>query len=484
MDLLMTSTRAIKPCLRGGWLRRSVRLLAVTVVTALLIAPTASVSFAGAASATGSQPPPGGGRACRGPSIQVSGTGVPILDRRRIQQAIIAGEATGRCVLLLGQFNVGFCVYCLQITRPVTLMGQADPTGPSPNPRALTVVRATGGVGLLAVNETPAAGSGLVRVSNIWWRGASLGALAIQNFYRGTLQLDHNRITDVSERLRFRFGIVGAGLLPGSHVLRGSLAIQDNYVDTTTNPFLPGDDNGIAVVVTTFDTIDISHNTVITKGESIEIEGNTGGSSYNVSDNIVSSSSRFDSAFANIVDTVGYPGLHGGHPAAVKLAGNDVGRVTIDNNVITSGGGSSTMVCIMSYMADPSESVHTTRFTDISGNRCTMSGIFGGLLAGWSGERPFFPQGSLDNAIIRNNTFVGTASFGITMMDFNVPLAPANDLVNTSNGNVFAGNDFSSFTPSVASLYFGASTHDNVFTGNPHGAVINLGTNNHIVGTP
>jgi hypothetical protein len=171
--------------------------------------------------------------------------------------------------------------------------------------------------------------------------------------------------------------------------------------------------------------------------------------------------------------------LHGGHPAALKLAGNDFADFTIVNNDITASGGSSTTVCIMQYMADAS--VHMTRASHIVGNQCHMRGIFAGILGGWAGELPFFAQGTLDNAEVRGNTFTGTAAFGITMMDFVVPRAPANDLVNTSHGDTITENDFRRFRPSVASLYLGASTHDNAFVGDPHGPVINLGHNNSVV---
>lgn len=128
-------------------------------------------------------------------------------------------------------------------------------------------------------------------------------------------------------------------------------------------------------------------------------------------------------------------------------------------------------------------SVHQRRSTLISGNRCTMSGVFAGLLGGFAGNGSAFPQGSLDDAVVTNNTFTGTADFGITMMDFDFPLLPANNLVNKAHGNVFRGNDMSGFTPinGGASLYFGPSTHDNVFVGNPNGPVVDLGTHNAIV---
>jgi hypothetical protein len=112
-----------------------------------------------------------------------------------------------------------------------------------------------------------------------------------------------------------------------------------------------------------------------------------------------------------------------------------------------------------------------------------MAGVFAGLLGGWAGELPSFPQGSLDHAVVTNNTFCGTADFGITMMDFTVPRAPANNLANTSHVDVFTHNNLSGFRPikGGASLYFGPATHDNDFIGSPHGPVVNRGRRNVIV---
>jgi hypothetical protein len=467
--------------------RRLVPKAFKVLALAAALTATMSLTLGGVASAAGSgtpaKPATHTAGTCHSTSIKVRGTGVPAVDRRHLQEAIKIGESSGQCVLLLGHFNVGFCVLCIKITGPVTLTGEADPTGPSPNPAGQTVLRATGGLGSLAVNEPPDAPAGLVRVSDIWLTGNTLIGLAIINFYRGTLLIDHNRVTDIRERARFRFGIGGStDVFPPSHVLTGNLIARDNYVNTTGRPFVPGDDNGIAIQGTTFDTIDYSHNTIITKGESLEIENSTD-RTVRVDGNTVVTQSRVNSAFAKVVNTVGYPKLHGGHPAALKFAGNDVANFSITNNNITAGGGSNTIVCIMQYMRDPGTSVHQHRFTLISGNRCAMHRIFAGLLGGWAGERPFFPQGTLDDAVVAHNTFSGTADFGITMMDFTVPAAPSNNLVNTSNADVFTGNDLSAFSSikGGASLYFGPSTHNNTFIGNPHGPVVNLGKHNHIV---
>jgi len=469
-------------CRPGRLLPTAVRVLALAV---LMIAAV-SLGVAGCASAAREGAParpatPTAGT-CHGTIVRVHGTGVPVVDRRHLQQAIALGETSGECVLLLGHFNVGFCVWCIKITGPVTVTGQADPTGPSPSPRSQTVVRATGGLGSLTVDESPSASAGIVRVSDLWLQGNTLVGLAIRNFYRGTLEIDHNRITDISERARFRFGIVGGLLVPGSHMLAGNLIVADNYVNTTARPFLPGDDNGIALQGDTFNSISYLHNTVITKGDSLEIEGSTA-RTVRIDDNTVVTQSQKNSKFAEIVKTVGYPRLHGGHPAALKFAGNDVANFSITDNAITVGGGSNTIVCIMQYMSDPQTSLYKHRITDITGNRCAMQHIFAGLLGGWSGERPFFPEGTLDDAVVAHNTFRGTADFGIAMMDFTVRAAPSNNLVNTSNDDVFTCNDLSAFRSikGGASLYFGPSTHNNRFIGHPHGQVINLGKHNHVI---
>ena len=257
--------------------------------------------------------------------------------------------------------------------------------------------------------------------------------------------------------------------------------MQGNYIDSTGTPFVSGDDNAIAFVKTHFDSVEYVDNTAITHGESLELEGAVA-SRVDITGNTISTSRLTDSTLARIVTTVGYPRLHGGHPASIKMAGNDVRTMSIRDNDVVTGGGTSTAVCIMQY--EPVASVYPTRSTSITGNRCRMSHIFAGLLAGWAGTPGFFEPGILQNATVADNSFTGSASFGIAALDFRVRLAPAQDLVNTSNHNVFRGNDLSGFTPGQASLYLGPSTHDNTFHGDPHGPVVNRGTNNHIVVTP
>ena len=77
-------------------------------------------------------------------TISVTATGRPEQDQANLQKAIEKGQTQGRTVQLTGQFDLGLCVYCLRITAPVTIVGQADPTGPNPDPAALTVIRSVG----------------------------------------------------------------------------------------------------------------------------------------------------------------------------------------------------------------------------------------------------------------------------------------------------------------------------------------------------
>lgn len=310
--------------------------------------------------------------------------------------------------------------------------------------------------------------------------------MSISSFYGGSVLLLHNRITDVRERLGQRFAISSNGLL-GSTVQGDYLAVQGNYIDTVSGgvfiPILLGDDNGIAFLGTRFDSVDITNNTLITNGEN-EYEL-TGGSRLNFSNNVISTTKRFDTAsILNLVATVGYPRLHGGLPASIAMRDDDFADTTIQNNDIDTRGGATFSDCML--LSYPVASTQSSRSTTITGNRCDMGGIFAGMQIGWFGATSLLPSGIFDNAVVARNTFTGTASFGIAALDYRyrLPFNVPGNLNNTSNHNLFSNNDFSTFTPSQATLYLGPSTHDNTFIGDPHGPVVNLGTDNHIVPTP
>ena len=87
--------------------------------------------------------------------------------------------------------------------------------------------------------------------------------LGVLNFYRGTLEYFQNRISDVHERDGIAFGIGGSTtVFPGSETLRGSLVIQNNYIDTTTSFFATGlHRHGSVVAQGTVSTLSTSHTT-------------------------------------------------------------------------------------------------------------------------------------------------------------------------------------------------------------------------------
>ena len=94
---------------------------------------------------------------------------------------------------------------------------------------------------------------------------------------------------------------------------------------------------------------------------------------------------------------------------------------------------------------------------------------------------PFY----LQNAVVKNNVFEGTARFGVAFLDW-IYTGPGsgeldNDLVNQGNRNVFYGNDMSRLRASDAALVFWDETHDDCFSGGTGvGAVIDNGRGTRI----
>jgi hypothetical protein len=469
--------------MRTGIRHFSARAAQIVVLGALFGA-TLGVGV-GADVAAGSSARPATTHGCRGPTVDVVATGVPVQDRRNIQGGIDAGQATGRCVRLSGQFNVGACGGCLRITAPVTIVGQGDPTDPAADPTSLTVVRASRGRGLLVVDEPATAPEGDVVIRDVWWRGSTLSAISVSNFHGGTLEIVRNKVTHIDGALGQRFAITSNGLTPGNSVSGDHVILSENHIDTTTGgvfvPILLGDDNGIAFLGTAFDEVDITGNTLITHGEN-EYEL-TGGSRLTIADNYISTTKRVDTAtLVNLIETVGYPLLTpGGLPSSIALRDTDFKTTVLSNNHIVTGGGARNGVCIL--FSQPVPSAHPSRSTSVIGNRCDMGGIFAGISMGWFGATGLLPPGILDGATITDNTFTGRAAFGLAALDYRyrVPFEVLGNLHNTSHHNRMQRNDFSAFTPGRATLYLGPSTHDNTFIGSPHGPVVNLGTNNRLV---
>jgi hypothetical protein len=427
-------------------------------------------------------------------TIDVQAKSIPAKNRSNIQKAINKGQKTGKTVRLFGQFDLGFCFFCLRITAPVSIVGQADPTGPNPDPRQMTVLTSVG-LGPILIAEGEGSPVGVTSIQDVWLRGGGLAAIGVGNHDNdGLVRLARNRVTDLAPFGGFRFGLAGGieiylrNLLPGvadelgKLVLRGDFLAEDNYVDTIGVPMVLGiDDNAIATGKNNYDTITYRNNTMISIGESSEVEFNSGGSSIVIEDNTIKSLSFEPGQSFLATRAVGLPGIvRAGHPDGINMKGVDTRSVVIRNNDIETRG-RRTGLCIMAWHSETS--TVGARSLVIENNRCNMDGQFTGIMVGWSGEDPFFPPGTLDHAVIRDNEISGNARFGIAFPDFVVPIAPGNNLTNTATGNVMLGNDLTGLQTTTAALYFGPSTTNNSFVGAFNGAVLDEGTGNTVVNT-
>jgi hypothetical protein len=426
-------------------------------------------------------------------TIDVRATNDPAKNQSNIQRAIEKGQRTGKTVKLSGQFDLGLCFFCIRITAPVSIVGQADPTGPNPDPSQMTVLTSVG-LGPIIIAQGPGSPAGVTSIQDLWVRGGGLAAIGVVNHDNdGLVRLARNRVTDLAPFGGFRFGLAGGieiylrNLLPGvdtegNVVLRGHFLAENNYVDTIGVPMVLGiDDNAIATGKNNYDTITYRNNTMISIGESSEVEYNSGGSSIVIEDNTIKSLSFEPLQSFLATRAVGLPGIvRAGHPDGINMKGVDTSSVVIRNNDIETRG-RRTGLCIMAWHSETS--TVGPRSVLIENNRCNMDGQFTGIMVGWSGEDPFFPPGTLDNAVIRDNEISGNSMFGIAFPDFVVPIAPRNNLTNTATGNVMVDNDLTGLQTTTAALYFGPSTSNNSFVGAFNGGVLDEGTGNTVVNT-
>ncbi|MGB5812692.1 MAG: hypothetical protein WBG86_19315, partial [Polyangiales bacterium] len=421
---------------------------------------------------------------------------------QNIQGALDEGVLLGNGrVRLVGEFDLGggYCNGCIRIRGPVIVQGTGDPSGDAtPKKRDVTIINA-GNPDEKNISLTPFTidwdidyfDTPLI-VEKLWFNGGFPSAIIMEQT-RGTVKLLNNRVTGLSQigevsdnpdaLFPFRFGMAGAGFGPLSGQFHGKFHAVGNYIHNPIRNFSQGDDNGVAISATNFDFVEISHNTLITRGEAVEIENNIApGGRIEVIGNKI----RTNAAISNFAKwtfmpppETGWPyptGESGGHPACIKVTGGDVAQLIVeDNDVETSNYPS--VVCIMVGLSnDDSRTV-------IRNNRCSMDGSFAGILAGWAGEIPFFPPFFLHNALVEKNVFEGTPRFGIIFTDWTFDGPGPNDanaLINTGNHNLFRWNDMSRLHATDASLVFWDHTSENVFFGNPNGTVINTGTNNVI----
>ena len=180
------------------------------------------------------------------------------------------------------------------------------------------------------------------------------------------------------------------------------------------------------------------------------------------------------SDLAPLTELVGIPGGPTGHPAAIKVMGNKAAKVLIVENDIALTG-SETAICMLAGLSD-----RRTRAW-IWKNRCSVSGQFGGLLAGWAGSPGSFPPSFLSNSVVAGNVFEGFGKYGIVFADFLYLPDPFADEVNRGRNNLFLGNDLGGYEASEAALYFGPRTRRNLFIGDPNGSVIDEGKGNVVL---
>lgn len=456
-------------CFPGRVWRAGVALLgACSLVTVVAFVPSA-----GAAPVAS-----GPARAAGGPRvITVTGTGVPAVDVRHLNDAFLTAGRTRRTVQLVGTFNVGDrCVFCVRINNPVNIVGTGDPTVARPNPAQTTIIKGGlrgGAFGPFAYRVPDSAGPGPVAISRLWFDGATgLGIVTVATNPGTELRISYDRSTGL-QTLPGPWnvdGFIGAWDARAS-TLNGDIQIDHNYIDTRPKPFWFGDDNPIGFARQNFSHASVTDNTLISRGET-EFEGGTNPDAV-----IVVARNQITMNASPSPDGLLYAAP--GHPAAIKVHGNLAQRIIVAGNYVRTYG-SSKGVCL--EVTVPQTPAGEKARTLIQGNTCAMTGTGIGLAAGWTGVPGFFPNGSLQNARVVGNTFTGTALWGIAFLNYTAPpgFPPVAGLSNEGHGNTFVDNNMSGLHAIVA-LQFGPQTHDNLFIGNPHGRVINRGTHNTII---
>lgn len=422
------------------------------------------------------------------PIIEVKATGWPIFDVYNIRNAIEEAEnSSGTPIIRLkGKFKLGNCqlrlVGCFIIKNRVIIEGVGDPTVTPQDESSLTIVEG-GGTFPFTILQT---GEGSVIVRNLWFRGQKLGSLGVFNL-DDTVEVLNNRFTDISPvfvgfDLRLAFGLGGIAtpnFIPPNvldNTVGGVFRAVGNYINLDERQYSGphyfefGDDNGIAAAACNADLVEISNNTIISRGEAIEIEGcKANDKAVFLVENNTISMDAIESILGLVVsnDTIGQSA--GGHPAAIKLSGSNAAFSSIKGNNITTTGNSAG-VCIMISNVNPNSSGH------IENNYCEMEGQFSGIQVGWIGSAFLYEPAGAVNLNIENNYFSGRSVVGIDFLNLQTNIFPTEDLVNKSTGNRVLNNDFSDLTTDIADVIFDSLTLDNQYSVNSD--VIDFGDNN------
>lgn len=457
-------------------------------------------------------------------TVHLFATGVPASDRENLRNAVARVQMDGT-IRMTGQFDLGnACVICVTIDKPLTLFGTGgDPSNPHANEEGLTSIM--GGLASIRVVQADENRGSMIAFRNLWFRRAVMAPFAVVRTL-DRFKVDRIRVSEIDPLFvlvqQFRFGvplapfdILAAGTSPGISAedfraeldrqypgagallrgddddeqftrLEGDWFVTNSLIDQLRQgrvPFIAGDDNPVATAVCAFDRIFIVGNVIRSRGE-FEIEGCTGRhAEYVVTDNVIELDAA-DSWEGAVIGNSLRGAAQAGHPAAMKIVGNEEARLLVTNNVVTVTG-SPSAVAVLAGNRNPAS------FSRYKRNRFEMRGVNLPLLrprvaflGGYPAIPGFFPESYLQNALITENEFVGAANYAMGFVDMRWLLLPpppiGPSLVNEATGNRIIDNDFSGFTSREATLVFGESTFENLFVGDPNGDIVDLGTDNLI----
>lgn len=418
-------------------------------------------------------------------SFSVIGLDNSNVDLLNVQRAVREASELRRgpaVIELRGVFDFGNCSFCVKIPSHFTIRGFGDPTSEHGD-ATVTLIKASG-VAPFVVDDQDR--SSVTVLEQLWIQGAQTLAVLYRRV-TGHVIMRRMRITGVRPAVGFRFGIAGVGVggvpsmgedasVPKS---TGSVTFENNHIDHDVTWTGPGDDNGIAFAMCELAFVNISGN-FIRAGEAVEIEGCKGKrSSYLVSRNtIVQTTAK--SSLVNATTYLAFPQLAGGHPAAIKIIGNEALYTLVEDNRVDLSLADTGAVCVMTGTVENSDAS-----IRVSGNSCIMNGQFSALLGGWAGTPGFFPASWIDHLVFSSNILHGHAFFGAAFMNFTYSVAgvvlPSQTSVSRSRSNFIFGNNWSKFKSEVADLFFDVSTVSNSAWGTFSGQVIDLGTQNHIM---
>ncbi len=406
------------------------------------------------------------------PVTTVVGQNDPLTDYDLLNDALQAA-APDDTVTLEGTFDLSQCPTPITLDKKLTLTAAADPNA---DPAQAAQLVGCGPVFNIDLNVS---GDASLVIEKLWFRDQIGQSIMIERSL-SPLEILNNRFTGVVplsiSGSSIRFAVIAAPVGPKS--VESTIALQENTIDWSgvpQNDTFVGDDNGFALAGTDASLI-IQDNTVITLGEGIEIEGNTGQDNvYLVQGNDVqtmvvpSASGESEGVPGSVAE-----GKAGGHPAAVKLHSNE-GSFTISQNMISLSG-LSNGVCIMATTRND-QALNGDRVNIIEENQCMMTGQLAGILGAWGRTEILFPAASLSGALVTDNQFSGSGALGIAMIDRSAVAGGVGAVTNDGHDNVFTKNDFSGFVADTADIGFDSQTVDNTVYPNRGDEVIDLGAN-------